>query len=195
MVRDHHKNAPLDRGLALETLRQKLAETAGTEAASEAVRIASSREKGQKGEPIVVEGDVARLAGFSAAPVASEIADALATAARAVREAALKGVSEHALKEATGAQPKDVKAILAKLVRDGVAVHTGDLWFSSASVGELRGRVVAHLDRSPKLTIAEFKEMSGLGRKQAIVLLELFDREGTTRREGDDRLRGSRAAG
>jgi hypothetical protein len=34
--------------------------------------------------------------------------------------------------------------------------------------------------------------MSGLGRKQAIVLLEQLDREGTTRREGDDRVRGAR---
>lgn len=40
------------------------------------------------------------------------------------------------------------------------------------------------------MTIAEFKDLSGPGRKQAIVLLELFDREGTTRREGDDRLPG-----
>jgi selenocysteine-specific elongation factor len=64
----------------------------------------------------------------------------------------------------------------------------------SAAVGELRKKVVAHLEKAPKLTIAEFKDMSGLGRKQAIVLLELFDREGTTRREGDDRLRGSRVS-
>jgi selenocysteine-specific elongation factor len=194
MVADHHKKAPLDRGLALETLRQKLAESAGIEAAAEAIRIAASKEKGQKGEPIVVEGDVARLASFSAAPVASAIADALAVAHRAINEAALKGVSEHAMKEATGAQPKDVKAIFAKLVRDGVAVHTGELWFSSGAVGELRAKVIAHLEKAPKLTIAEFKDMSGLGRKQAIVLLELFDREGTTRREGDDRLRGSRVS-
>ena len=45
----------------------------------------------------------------------------------------------------------------------------------------------------PVITIAEFKEMSGLGRKQAIPLLELFDREGVTLRKGDDRERGARA--
>ena len=105
---------------------------------------------------------------------------------------ALKGVSEHAILTATGAVPREVKAILAKLVRDGLAVHTGDLWFARASVDALRAKVVDHLARAPKLTIAEFKEMSGLGRKQVIVLLELFDREGTTRREGDDRVAGGR---
>jgi selenocysteine-specific elongation factor len=189
-VADHHRKAPLDRGLGLETLRSQLAEIAGPEAAAEAIRLATGREKALKGEPIVIEGDVARLAGFSAAPVAREVAGALAAADRAVREAALKGVSEFAVKEATGASPKEVKAILAKLVRDGVALHSGDLWFSCAAVDVLRARVLDHLARAPKLTIAEFKEMSGLGRKQVIVLLEQLDREGTTRREGDDRVRG-----
>ncbi len=48
-----------------------------------------------------------------------------------------------------------------------------------------------HLARAPKLTIAEIKDMTGLGRKQIIVLLEQFDREGTTRREGEgDRVKG-----
>jgi selenocysteine-specific elongation factor len=193
MVADHHKKAPLDRGLALETLRQKLAESAGPDAAAEALRIAAAGPvKGQKGDPMVIDGDVARLSSFTAATVAVEVAGALAAAERAVKEAGLKGVSENAMKEATGASLKDVKAIFAKLVRDGAAVHTGDLWFSSASVGELRAKVVAHLARTPRLTIAEFKEMSGLGRKQAIVLLEQLDREGTTKREGDDRLRGTR---
>jgi selenocysteine-specific elongation factor len=195
LVADHHKKAPLDRGLALETLRQKLGERAGPEVTAEAIRLATVKEKGQKGEPLVVDGDVARLANFAAAPVAVEIAGALAAAEKALVEAALKGVSENAIKEASGASPKDVKAILAKLVRDGLAVHTGELWFSSTSVAELRAKVVAHLDRAPKLTIAEFKELSGLGRKQAIVLLEQLDREGTTRRDGDDRTRGTRPVG
>ena len=193
MVADHHKKAPLDRGLALETLRHKLAESAGPDAAAEALRIAAAGPvKGQKGDSMVIDGDVARLSSFTAATVAVEVAGALAAAERAVKEAGLKGVSENAMKDATGVSPKDVKAILAKLVRDGAAVHTGDLWFSAASVGELRAKVVAHLARTPRLTIAEFKEMSGLGRKQAIILLEQLDREGTTKREGDDCLRGSR---
>ena len=44
-------------------------------------------------------------------------------------------------------------------------------------------------DRAPRLTIADFKEISGMGRKQSIVLLEQLDREGVTRRDGDDRVR------
>jgi selenocysteine-specific elongation factor len=191
LVAEHHKKAPLDRGLALETLRQKLTERGGPDAAGEAIKIAATKAPGQKGDPIVIEGDVARLAGFAAAPVDRDLAGALAAAAKAVREAGLKGMSEFGVKEASGATPKEVKAMLAKLVREGAAIHAGELWFDKPSVEELRGKVLSLLAKAGRMTIAEFKDLSGLGRKQAIVLLEHFDREGTTRREGDDRLPGS----
>ena len=82
LVAEHHKKAPLDRGLPLETLRQKLAETSGAEAADEAIRIAATQAPGLKGEPIVVEGDVARLASFGGAPVGGAAGDALDAATR-----------------------------------------------------------------------------------------------------------------
>ena len=69
LVADHHKKAPLDRGLALETLRQKLAEIAGPEAAAEAVKLAAAKTPGVTGEPLSIGGDVALLPSFGAAPV------------------------------------------------------------------------------------------------------------------------------
>ena len=60
------------------------------------------------------------------------MAGALAAAARAVRDAGLKGVSEFGVKEASGAPPREVKAILAKLVRDGAAVRA-EQWFDKAT--------------------------------------------------------------
>ena len=189
LVAEHHAKAPLDRGLPLETLRRKLAETSGLEAAEEAIRIAARAPAGPKSEPVVVEGDVARLASFGGAPVGGAAGDALDAATRLLRDAALRGVSELGVKEATKVQPREVKAILAKLTRERLAVHTGELWFWRASFDELRARVAAHLESAPRLTIAEFKEISGMGRKQSIVLLEQLDREGVTRRDGDDRVR------
>jgi selenocysteine-specific elongation factor len=173
----------------LETLRQRLAAVAGEGAAEEVLRVAASKNTAVAGEPIVIEGDIAKLAGFTGAPASASATGPVGAAARAIGEAALKGVSEHGAREATGAQPREVKAILAKLVREGVAVHAGELWFARAAVDDLRARIVAHFERAPRLTIADFKTISGLGRKQAIPLLELFDREGVTRRDGDDRVR------
>jgi selenocysteine-specific elongation factor len=189
LVEDHHKKAPLDRGLVLETLRKRLAAVAGEGAAEEVLRVAASKNTAVAGEPIVIEGDIAKLANFTGAPASASASGPVGAAARAIGEAGLKGVSEHGAREATGAAPREVKAILAKLVREGVAVHAGELWFARAAVDDLRARIVAHFEKSPRLTIADFKTISGLGRKQAIPLLELFDREGVTRRDGDDRVR------
>ncbi|MFO0755681.1 MAG: selenocysteine-specific translation elongation factor [Byssovorax sp.] len=186
LVIEHHARAPLDRGLGTETLRQKLGALAGPEAAEAAIRLAAEKTGDLKGEPLVIEGDIARMPGGAA--LGGAVAGALAVAIRCLAEAGLKGMTELAMKEATGAQPREVKAILAKMVREKQAVHTGELWFSRASFDALRDKVLAHLAASPKITIAEMKEMTGLGRKQIIVLLEQLDREGVTRREGDDRV-------
>ncbi len=185
----HHAAFPFDPGLRLETLRQKLGERCGPAVAAEAIRLAAR--KSLEGTPLVVEADVAKLEGFvegRGAPPGGPID----RARLALEDAALKGMGEFALTEVIGEPPKEVRAILAKLVRDGEVVATGGQWFSKRSIDDLRDAVTGHLAREPILTIAQFKEMSGLGRKQAIPLLELFDREGTSLRKGDDRVAGPR---
>ena len=188
LVAAHHVKAPLDRGLPLETLRAQLAARGGADVAEDAIARAKER-RGSK--QIVVEGDVARAASFVGAEQASAAAETLEKARAALEAAALKGVTEHAAGVATSAEPRAVKAALAKLVRDGAAVHAGDLWFSRASYDELKSRVLALLAKDGRMTIAAFKDLSGLGRRQAILLLEQLDRDGTTRRDGDDRLPAS----
>ncbi len=190
VVAAHHAQHPLDRGLGLETLRQKLSTRAGVAAADEAIRLAGRRVEGV--EPIVVEGDIARLASFFEG-AASKNHGPVEKVALALREAGLKGLGEFAVNELLELPAKEVRAVLAKLVRDGISIATGAQWFDRKSVDVLRARVVAHFEKAAVLTIAELKEMSGLGRKQAIPLLELFDREGVTLRKGDDRARGPKA--
>ena len=90
------------------------------------------------------------------------------------------------MKEATGA--RDARPILARLVRDGAAAHLGDLWIARSVVDSMRALAIEALRASPRLTVVDFKARSGLARKQAILLLELFDREGVTRREGEARV-------
>jgi selenocysteine-specific elongation factor len=189
MVEEHRRAHPLDRGMAVETLRQPLAKIAGAEAAEEIMRAAASNRPGIAGEPIVLERDIARVAGGD--ELSSVARGLVETAVRAVNAAGLRGVTEFGVRQATGSTSKDARALLAKLVRDDLAIVAGELWFARGAYLELRGRVVAHLERTSRLTIAQFKELSGLGRKQAIVLLEHLDADGTTRRDGDDRVRGA----
>lgn len=189
----HHETAPLDRGLPLETLRRRLSATAGAEAAEEAIRLAAAPKGPKQGEPIVVEGDVVRAASFVAGRASADSGGVVGVAARAIEDMGLRGITEFAFQEATRCGAKEVKPLLAKLVRDAVAIHAGELWFSRTAVDALRAQVAAHLAQSGKLTIADFKTLSGLGRRQAIPLLEYFDREGVTRRAGDDRVAGPKA--
>ncbi len=188
LTREHHEAHPLDRGIPLETLRRRLLERTSAGVAAEAIRWAAK--KIGEGEPLVVLGDVAKSADFVEGLGAGGPLDGIR---RALEGAALKGLGEHAVTELVGATAKDVRALLAKLVRDGAAVSAGGQWFLKESVDALRQRLFDHFAKSDVLTIAEFKELSGLGRKQAIPLLELFDREGTSVRKGDDRVRGPNA--
>lgn len=190
LVEEHHQKAPLDRGLGLETLRRKMAAVAGEEAAQEIIKMAAGKNNEIAGESIVIEGDIVKLIHFTAGAAGLPLTGALGALARAIVEAGLKGVSEFGAREVSQASVREVKAMLAKLVRDGVAICVGELWFSKAKVDELRDRVAQHLKETPRLSIADFKNLSGLGRKQAIPLLELFDRENITRREGDERVPG-----
>ena len=189
MVMDHHRAAPLDRGLPLETLRRQLAETSSPEAADEAIRLAA-RKGAVPGDPIAIEGDVARVPGFENAPQGA-VGGVLGKAMRAMEETGLRGLSEAMMREATGATPKETKAILAKLTREGVAMAAGDLWFSKKAVDGLKEKIAEHMRATQRLTIADLKTISGLGRRQVIPLLEAFDREGFTKRDGDDRLPGA----
>lgn len=186
----HHAAHPLERGLALETLRQKLGARCGAGVAEEAIRLAAR--KGAE-DPLVVEGELVRLARFDPdAPTAG--AGPLEVARGALVAAALKGMSEHQLGEASGTTSRELKTLLGRLVKEGHAVTVGGLWFDVGAVSALRLQVEGELRARGVLTIAAFKDLSGLGRKQAIPLLEMFDREGTTRRVGDDRMPGPRVA-
>jgi selenocysteine-specific elongation factor len=173
--------------MPLETLRKKLAPRAGAGVVAEALRIAAR--KGPT-DALVLDGDVAKLAGFVEGVGAGGPIDVVKGA---LRDAALKGMGEHALGEVTALASKELKPILAKVVRDGAAIVAGGQWFDAAAIDALRARVVDHFATHEILAIADFKSLSGLGRKQAIPLLELFDREGVSVRRGDDRAPGPRS--
>jgi selenocysteine-specific elongation factor len=186
-VAEHHQAAPLERGIKLETLRQRVAARTSLEVAHEAIRQAA-----RKGGTLVVEGDIVRAVDFAGGDLPA-VKGPAAAVLDALLAAGLKGSGEHALLEGTGLSTKELRTVLSRLVKDGVVVVAGEQWFDARAVAELRRRVIAHYAVKEILTIAEFKELSGLGRKQAIPLLELLDREGVSIRRGDDRARGPRA--
>jgi selenocysteine-specific elongation factor len=63
-----------------------------------------------------------------------------------------------------------------------------DLIFHQSALRGLRQTLARRKARNSRLSVAEFKELTGLTRKYAIPLLEYLDRERLTRREGDERI-------
>lgn len=79
--------------------------------------------------------------------------------------------------------------VVQLLVREGALIRvTTDLMFHKDSIEELRDKLRARKATQPKMSVGEFKEMTGITRKYAIPLLEYFDRARVTRREGNARV-------
>ncbi|MDO9175349.1 MAG: SelB C-terminal domain-containing protein, partial [Actinomycetota bacterium] len=127
---------------------------------------------------------------------ASAAKDAEAATADTLRsllaKAALQPPSVAEMIEASGAEGGIVRRVLGALVTDGEVVRVGDLHFSASAYESARECVRAVLQGAPEgATAAQIREALGVSRKYAIPLLEHFDAQGLTRREGDLRvLRG-----
>ena len=65
---------------------------------------------------------------------------------------------------------------------DGVVVST-------KTYEEMVGKILAHLTRNGKITLAEVRDMFQTSRKYAQALLEHLDAEKVTRRVGDERVK------
>ncbi|MDX6696620.1 MAG: selenocysteine-specific elongation factor [Solirubrobacteraceae bacterium] len=93
---------------------------------------------------------------------------------------------------AAGHQPPPAGALgadaehLPALREAGAAVRVGrDLHYSPGPLAEVRGRVVALCERDGAVTIGALRDDLGTSRRFAQALLEHFDAERLTRREGD----------
>jgi len=79
--------------------------------------------------------------------------------------------------------------IVTLLLRDKVLIKIADdLVFHQAALADLRKRIAAEKLKSPRINVAQFKDLTGVSRKYAIPLLEYLDREHVTRRVGDERV-------
>ena len=90
-----------------------------------------------------------------------------------------------------GLEPVKVEdAALARYLEDqGRLVRVGDgLAVSAASYEEARAALVAECEAVGRITLARFRDLLGVGRKTAQLLLERFDADGLTRRVGDERV-------
>jgi selenocysteine-specific elongation factor len=78
--------------------------------------------------------------------------------------------------------------IVTLLLREKVLIKIADdLVFHQKALAYLRQQIADFKTKSPKIDVAQFKELTGVSRKYAIPLLEYLDRERVTKRVGDAR--------
>lgn len=178
-----HKKEPLRPGMAKRELQEATAHD--LEMAEEMFEAALSSLVQQK--RLEVTGDVVRIAGRGVvmqdeeAESKKKIEDAFASA----------GLRVPALPEVIGGLKVDksrAQKIVTLLLREKALVKISeDLVFHYSALDALRGAMKARKLKSPKIDVAQFKELTGVSRKYAIPLLEYLDRERVTRRVGDMR--------
>ena len=96
-----------------------------------------------------------------------------------------------ALEAQLGLEPVrvDDPALARFLEEQGRLVRVGDGYAVSASAYEqARDALVAECEAAGRITLARFRDLLGVGRKTAQLLLERFDADGLTRRVGDERV-------
>jgi selenocysteine-specific elongation factor len=188
-VEAHHAREPLSRGLARETLRERIF----THAAPELFR--AVLKKAEDDGALVPERELVRASGHSLrlSPADEKVRERLE---QIYRDAALEAPTlEEAFARVAageGGRREHLRKIFQLLIDAGKVVRVReDLFFHR---GALDGLVASLRDYGARneperlIDVAAFKELSGVSRKYAIPLLEYFDRERVTRRAGDKRI-------
>jgi len=105
---------------------------------------------------------------------------------------ATAGLKVPSLKEVLASLKVDkvrAQKIVTLLLREKVLIKiSDDLVFHQSALSDLRQKVAALKGSTPKIDVAQFKDLTGVSRKYAIPLLEYLDRERVTRRVGDERI-------
>ena len=85
--------------------------------------------------------------------------------------------------------PADL-ALARALVRRGALVELDGIYFTTGAVAAARTLVIDALRARGSLTIADARDVLSSTRKYVVPLMTYMDREGLTRRRGDDRIPG-----
>ncbi|HYH85017.1 MAG TPA: selenocysteine-specific translation elongation factor [Pyrinomonadaceae bacterium] len=187
-VEAHHAREPLSRGMARETLRERVF----AHAAQEIFRAVLRRAEDEGA--LIAERELVRSSRHSMelSPADAEARELLE---KIYRDAALEAPNlEEAFARAGGdaGGRERMRKILQLLIDAGALVRvSGDLFFHRDALERLASALREYADaRGPErlIDVAAFKQLSGVSRKYAIPLLEYFDRERITRRAGDRRI-------
>jgi selenocysteine-specific elongation factor len=177
-----HKENPLAPGIAKEFLRGREFPNAPPGL------LESLLEHLQRNRKVAVDGDMVRLATHRIVLKEDE------TEARAKIVAAFEqaGLAAPGVEEVLSKLPVErarAQKILQILLRERLLIRVAEgLVFHHAALEKLKAALRERKKTSDRLSVPQFKDLTGVSRKYAIPLLEFLDRERVTRRAGDERI-------
>jgi selenocysteine-specific elongation factor len=134
---------------------------------------------------VEVRGDILEIPGRSKSLGGSEGELARAIEARFASSGLQPPAVSEIIKTMTH-KPKMIEGVISFLVKQGTLIRLAEGVYIHANVlKDARARMSGQ--KGQTMDVGQFKEFFGLSRKIAIPLLELFDREGVTKRTGDVR--------
>jgi selenocysteine-specific elongation factor len=184
-TRRFHADKPLEPGVSVGELASRLGRV------DERVVERAARRAARAGVLEAIRGGF-RDPGFEPPRVRTEGRHAILTALEA---GGLEPPTANELGPSLGLEREEVRSALAALVREELAVHTGQgLYFARSALAGAEATLRAAIERDGPLRTADAKRLFGVSRKYLIPLLETLDRLGVTVRRGEAReLRASRS--
>ncbi len=181
-LKNFHDQNPLAPGAPKEFLRTKEL-PAAPPAVLDALLARLDRER-----QIAVEGEIVRLASHRVVLKEDET-QAREKILTAFVEAGLTVPSVAEVLRKVPVEPERARKILQILLRERVLIRvTDELVFHQEAIQRLKSSLAEHKKKSDRLSVPQFKDLTGISRKYAIPLLEYLDRERVTRRAGDERI-------
>ena len=183
-----HAANPLVAGLSKEDLRSKVASGGAARGLPSPLLFNSVLQALSTQGKVNVQGELVRLGGRQIQLTPEEVS-AKEQISAAFERAGLQVPSAREVLAILSIDRARAEKLLQILLKEGLLTKVSeDLIFHRAALGKLREVLVRRKAQSNRLSVATFKDLTGLSRKYAIPLLEYLDRERVTRREGDERV-------
>ncbi len=182
IVREYHESHPLETGIGKETLRSQLLRRLDGKAAG--AMLAEMTRKGL----INVTGDAVVGAGRSSVQGAGN--GSMATVLDDdFKRAGLAPRPLLDLQEELQLTLKEIQTVISGLKKTGELIQVADgIYLHQAAVDGAATKARSFLEKNGRMTVAEFRDVVGTSRKFAVPLLEYFDKQKITKRDGDYRV-------
>ncbi|MFY9225770.1 MAG: selenocysteine-specific translation elongation factor [Blastocatellia bacterium] len=177
-LKDFHKREPLQAGANREEIREKLG------FAIEVFKMLLEQLAIEK--LVVSERDILRLATHTIALSADDDKTKSLIEAKC-KTANFQALTYDEIVKDLRMDSNKLRKIYQLLVNEQKLIKVADFVFHREAINEIIKRIKSQKDKSSKLDVATFKDLTGLSRKHAIPLLEYFDLQKITRRVGNDR--------